>query len=92
LEGFPWGKRGDLFGGNRDRVARTRVASCPSLALAEPEAAKAPQVYPLLRLHRRHNGFQELGDHLFRLVLRQLHGGGDLINEICLRHTSLSFG
>jgi hypothetical protein len=25
-------------------------------------------------------------------VLRQLHGGGDLINEICLGHTYLSFG
>src|SRR5215472_5135076 len=27
LEGFPWGKRGDLFRRNRDRGARARVAS-----------------------------------------------------------------
>src|SRR5262249_47952261 len=52
LEGFPWGKRGDLFRRNQDRVARAWVASCPGLTLTEPETAKAPQVYPLLRLHR----------------------------------------
>jgi len=27
LEGFPWRKRGDLFGGNLDGVACARVAS-----------------------------------------------------------------
>src|SRR5262249_55976974 len=72
-----------------DRVTSPRVASCAGLTLTEPETTKAPQVYPLLRLQRRHDGLQESGDHLFCLVLRQLHSGGDLINEICLRHTSL---
>src|SRR6266853_1917745 len=67
LEGFPRGKRGDLFGGNWDRVACPRVASCACLTLTEPETAKAPQVHPLLRLHCRHNGLQESGDHLLRL-------------------------
>src|ERR671924_529714 len=42
LEGFPWGKRGDLFRGNRDRVACAWVASCAGLALTEPKTAKAP--------------------------------------------------
>ena len=89
LEGFACGKRRDLFGGNRDRVTSAWVASCACLTLTEPETAKAPQVHPLLRLQRCHDGLQEPGDHGFRLVFRQLHGGGDLINEICLRHTGV---
>src|SRR5215813_3821536 len=91
LEGFPRGKRGDLFGGNGDGVACPRVASCACLTLTEPETAKASQVHPLLRLQRSHNSRQEPGDHGFRLVFRQWHGGGDLSNEICLRHPFLSF-
>jgi len=90
VEGFPRGKRWDLFGRNLDGVPRARVASRPSLAVTELEAAKASHVHPLPRLQRRHNGLQELGDYGFRLVLGHLHGGRDLIDELCLGHTSLS--
>src|SRR5712691_6792997 len=89
LEGFPCAKCGKRLGRNLDGGPRAWVAAGTRLAVAKPEASKAPQFHRLPRLERLYNGLQELRDDRFCLVLRKLHGG-DVIDELCLGHTPLS--
>jgi hypothetical protein len=62
LEGFPGTKGGERLGRNLDGGPRAWVAAGTRLAVAPPEASKAPQFHRLSRLERRHNGLQELCD------------------------------
>ena len=42
------------------------------------------------RLHGVHNGLQALHEHSVNLRLRELHGGGHVVDELCLGHTPFS--
>ena len=90
LEGFPGAKCGERLGRNLDGGPRAWVAAGTRPAVATPETSKAPQFHRLPRLERLHNGLQALRDDRVGLVLRQLYGGGDVSDEICLGHTPLS--
>jgi len=90
LEGFPRGKRRDRFGRELEHLPRAGVPAGTRGAVPEPEAPKAPQFHRLPRLERVHNGLQELRDDRVCLVLRELRGGCDVIDELCLCHTHLS--
>jgi hypothetical protein len=90
LKGFPRSKRRDRFGRELEHLPRAGVPAGTRGAVPEPEAPKAPQFHRLPRLQRVHNGLQELRDDRVCLVLRELHGGCDVIDELCLCHTHLS--
>ena len=58
-------------------------AAGPRLAVAHVEPAKAAQIDRLARLHSGDNGLQARREHGVGLGLRELHGGGDVVDELC---------
>jgi hypothetical protein len=89
-EGFPRGKKRDLFGGYLDHGTRFRIAAGTRLTGAEPKAPKAPQFDFVSGLEGLRDALEKQVHDDVGLSLRELETHCDHINELRFGHTHTS--